>query len=244
MKYYASTTEFNCGIDLHARQMYVCVLDRAGKKLVHTNIRNNDFVFFLKLVAPYRHDLTVVCECMFGWYWLADACHAAGLKFVLAHALYLRAIHGGKNKNDRIDSEQLAQLLRTNLIPPAYVYPADQRPVRALLRQRAYFVWQRADLLARLQSHQLAHNRPTLTGATRFNREPWAQQLQTSEPDPVYQFALQNQLALVGHFDEQIRALDTQLQHHTKKMAARDYALLGPFSEAFITARKQAQTSV
>ncbi len=42
---------------------------------------------FLKLVAPYRHDLTVCCECMFGWYWLSDACQAAGLTFVLAHAL-------------------------------------------------------------------------------------------------------------------------------------------------------------
>ncbi len=226
MKYYTSTTEFNCGIDLHAHQMYVCVLDRSGKKLVHTNIRNNDFNFFLKLIAPYRHDLTVVCECMFGWYWLADACHAANLKFVLAHALYLRAIHGGKNKNDRIDSEQLAQLLRTNLIPPGYVYPAALRPLRGLLRQRTYFVWQRADLLARLQSHQLAHNRPTLTGATRNNREPWVKQLATSEPDPVYQFALQNQLALVSHFDEQIRALETQLNQLTKKVAARDYALL------------------
>ena len=54
-------------------------------------------------------------------FWLADACHAANLKFVLAHALYLRAIHGGKNKNDRIDSEKIAHLLRSNLIPPAYV---------------------------------------------------------------------------------------------------------------------------
>ncbi len=102
MKYYTSTTEFNCGIDLHARQMYVCVMDRQGKKLVHTNVKNNDFEFFLKLVQPYRHDLTVCCECMFGWYWLADACQAANLTFVLAHALYLKAIHGGKNKNDRI----------------------------------------------------------------------------------------------------------------------------------------------
>ena len=117
-------------------------------------------------------------------------------------------------------------MLRTNLIPPGYVYPADKRPLRALLRQRTYFVWQRADLLARLQSHQLAHNRPTLTGATRHNREPWAQQLATSEPDPVYQFALQNQLTLVSRFDEQIRALDTELQQLTKKVAARDYALL------------------
>ena len=52
MKYHTSTTQFNCGIDLHGRQMYVCLMDRDGKKLVHTNIRNNDFAYFLKLVAP------------------------------------------------------------------------------------------------------------------------------------------------------------------------------------------------
>src|ERR1039458_3109962 len=131
MKYHTSTTQFNCGIDLHARQMYVCVMDRDGKKLVHTNVRNNDFAFFLKLVAPYRHDLTVCAECMFGWYWLADACQDAGIHFVLAHALYVKAIHGGKNKNDRIDSEKLCHLLRSNLIPPAYpqvIYVPEYAP--------------------------------------------------------------------------------------------------------------------
>jgi hypothetical protein len=58
MKYYASTTQFNCGIDLHTHQMYVCVMDRLGNKLVHANVRNNDFEFFLKLIEPYKHDLT------------------------------------------------------------------------------------------------------------------------------------------------------------------------------------------
>ena len=52
MKYYTSTTRFNCGIDLHARQMYVCLMDQDDKNLVHTNVRHNDFEFFLKLVAP------------------------------------------------------------------------------------------------------------------------------------------------------------------------------------------------
>ena len=225
MKYYSSTTEFNCGIDLHARQMYVCLMDRQGKKLLHTNIRNNDFEFFLKLVAPYRHGLTVAAECMFGWYWLADACQAAGLHFVLAHALYLNAIHGGKNKNDRIDSEKIAHLLRTNLIPPAYVYPAAMRPLRGLLRQRIYYVWSRAQLLARIQSHQLAHNRPALR-QTRPNRDPWQKGLLAAEPDSIRQLALQNDLALIRHYDTQITALEEQLNRLTKRTASRDYALL------------------
>ena len=225
MKYYTSTTQFNCGIDLHARQMYVCLMDRDGKKLVHTNIRNNDFAYFLKLVAPYRHDLTVCAECMFGWYWLADACQAANLPFVLAHALYLKAIHGGKNKNDRIDSEKIAHLLRTNLIPPAYVYPADKRPLRALLRQRLFYVWSRSELLARIQSHQLAHNRPPIR-QTRPNRDPWEERLLAQEDNPIRQLALQNDLALIRHYDTQITALEEQLQRLTKATAWRDYTLL------------------
>ncbi len=226
MKYYTSTTEFNCGIDLHARQMYVCVMDRQGKKLVHTNIKDNDFEFFLKRVEPYKHSLTVCCECMFGWYWLADACHEAGFTFVLAHALYLKAIHGGKNKNDRIDSEKIAHLLRSNLIPPGYVYPSKKRPMRALLRQRICYVWRRTELLNRIQSHQLAHNRAPIRCTTRYNREPWEEKLLATEPDPLRQLALKTDLAMVGHYDEQIRALEAKLISLAKKHAARDFTLL------------------
>ena len=225
MKYYTSTTEFNCGIDLHARQMYVCVMDRQGKKLVHTNVRNNDFDFFLKLVASYRHDLTVCCECMFGWYWLADRCHAANITFVLAHALYVKAIHGGKNKNDRIDSEKLTHLLRSNLIPPSYVYPAERRPLRALLRQRLTYVWNRSELLARISSHQLAHNR-TPAKQTRSNRDPWEEQLLAAEDHPLRQLALKNDLAMIRHYDKQITLVEEELHRQTKKVSGREYAQL------------------
>ena len=225
MKYYCTTTEFNCGIDLHARQMYVCVMDRQGRKLVHCNVRNNDFEFFLKLAQPYRHSLTVCCECMFGWYWLADACAEAGLSFVLAHALYLKAIHGGKNKNDRIDSEKIAHLLRSNLIPPAYVYPAERRPLRALLRQRLVYVWRRAELLARISSHQLAHNRVPAR-QTRRNRDPWEQELLAAEDHPLRQFALQNDLAMIRHYDVQINLLEVKLLSLAKAHSGRDIALL------------------
>jgi transposase len=225
MKYYTTTTEYNCGIDLHARQMYVCVMDRQGKKLVHTNVKHNDFEFFLKLAAPYRHDLTVCCECMFGWYWLSDACQEAGITFVLAHALYVRAIHGGKNKNDRIDSEKLTHLLRSNLIPPAYAYPTEKRPLRALLRQRTFYVWSRSELLARIHSHQLAHNR-AVGPQTRRNRDPWEERLLAAENHPLRQIALKNDLAMIRHFDTQITALEEQLHKSTKDVAARDYALL------------------
>ena len=225
MKYYTSTTEFNCGIDLHARQMYVCLMDRTGKKLVHTNILGNDFDRFLQLVQPYRHDLTVVCECLFSWYWLSDACHKAGITFVLAHALYLKAIHGGKNKNDRIDSEKLAHLLRSNLIPLSYVYPSAKRPVRALLRQRIYYVWRRAELLARIACHQLAEGKtPVRQG--RPDRDGWEQRLLAQYDHPLHQTALSIDMAMIRAYDEQLLRLERELLAATRQIASRDYALL------------------
>jgi transposase len=162
---------------------------------------------------------------MFGWYWLADACQAEGLTFVLAHALYLHLIHGGKNKNDRIDSEKLAHLLRCNLIPPSYVYPAARRPLRALLRQRISYVWRRSEFLARIQSHQLAYNR-TPVKQTRRVRDPWEEQLLQAENHPLRQLALKNDLAMIRHFDQQIFQLDEELQRQTQRVAAREFVLL------------------
>jgi hypothetical protein len=63
-------------------------------------------------VAPFRDGLVVGLECMFAWYWLADLCQPERIDFVLGHALYMKAIHGGKAKNDRIDARKIARLLR------------------------------------------------------------------------------------------------------------------------------------
>ena len=58
----------------------------------------------------------------------------------------------------------------------------------------------RSELLSRIQSHQLAHNR-AIARQNICNREPWAEQLLAQEPDPLRQFALNNDLALIGHYD-------------------------------------------
>ena len=225
MKYYTSTTRYHCGIDLHSRQMYVCVMDSQGNKLLHMNIRNNDFAFFLKKIEPWRHDMTVCCECLFCWYWLADACEEAGLQFVLAHALYLKAIHGGKNKNDRIDSEKLAHLLRSNLIPPGYAYPAAKRPVRALIRQRTSYVWQRVELLQRISTSQLARNQQPVSKFSN-NRTKWLAALLEVTGDPRERFALEQDVQLVVHYDNAIKTLEKELLTLTRRNEPRDFALL------------------
>src|SRR5262245_60029794 len=91
----------SCGIDLHSRTMCVCILDQVGKMLVNDD-GPCDPDRFLQLVAPYREDLVVSCECTFHWYWVADLCAKEEIAFVLGHALCMKAIHGGKKKNDEI----------------------------------------------------------------------------------------------------------------------------------------------
>jgi hypothetical protein len=111
MNFYQQAHAFYCGVDLHARTLYLCIFSHAGDKVLHREIAAEPDAF-LEAIAPFRAGLVVGCECMFACYWLADLCAQQNIAFVLGHALYMKAIHGGKSKNDRIDSEKIAQLLK------------------------------------------------------------------------------------------------------------------------------------
>ena len=103
--------------------------------MLHRNMQARPETF-LKAIAPYREAIVVAVECIFTWYWLADLCAQEGIPFVLGHALYMKAIHGGTAKNDKIDAHKIAVLRRGGMLPQAYVYPADMRATRDLLRRR------------------------------------------------------------------------------------------------------------
>ncbi len=111
MRFYTSQHRFYCGIDLHARTMRVCILSQNGD-VVYDDNHACDFPTLLQIIAPYRDGIVIGVECMFGWYWLADRCAEHGIPFVVGHALYMRLIHGAKAKNDRIDANKIARLLK------------------------------------------------------------------------------------------------------------------------------------
>jgi hypothetical protein len=77
--------------------MYLCILDLGGAVVLHKEVPAESGAF-LEAIAPFRDGLVVACECLFCWYWLADLCQAQNIAFVLGHALYMKAIHGGKAK--------------------------------------------------------------------------------------------------------------------------------------------------
>ena len=205
MRFYTQQHRHYCGIDLHARTMYVRVIGQDGAVLVEKNIPSRPGPF-LDLVAPYRDDLVVAVECIFTWYWLADLCHEEGIEFVLGHALYMKAIHGGKAKNDKIDAGKIAALLRGGMLPYAYVYPREMRATRDLLRRRLHLVRHRGQLLAHIQNtnHQCNHDDFRAKLTYKANREGVAERFE----DPSMRKSVEIDLALIGYYDAIIRDVE------------------------------------
>ena len=223
MRFYTTQHQFYCGIDLHARTMYVCLLNHAGEILVHRDMKASPETF-LKAIAPYRTDLVVCVECIFTWYWLADLCAREGLPFVLGHALSMKAIHGGKAKNDRIDAKKIAVLLRGGMLPQAYVYPAEMRATRDLLRRRMHLMRKRAELLTPIQKTNSQYNLPESGKkiAYKANRTGVAEHF----PAPTVQKSLEVDLALIDHYDRLLRDMERTVVKTAKQHDANTLYLL------------------
>jgi transposase len=203
--------------------MYVCILDAAGQVLVHQNLPAKPEAF-LEVIAPYREDLGVAVECIFTWYWLADLCAAEGIDFVLGHALYMKAIHGGKAKNDRIDALKIATLLRGGMLPQAYVYPAGMRATRDLLRRRLHIVRKRGQLLAHIQMTSHQYNLPPLGKRIAYpsNRVGVAEHFE----DRVVRKSIAVDLALLERYDALVTDLESYLVRQAKQHDPQAFALL------------------
>jgi len=150
MNYAKINTSYYCGADLHALSMYIKIVDKAGQVLFKRNMPNN-FDLFKKTLEPFVPDISVGCESTFNYYWLYDGCVEAGIPFYLGHAAYMKAIAGNKKKNDPLDAETIAHLMRSNLFPEAYPYPKEMRAVRDLLRRRQRLVHIRSEAYAHVQ---------------------------------------------------------------------------------------------
>jgi transposase len=203
MRFYTQQHRFYCGVDLHARTLSLCILDPAGQIVVEATIAANPAAF-LKAIAPFRDGLVVGCECLFAWYWLADLCATEQIAFVLGHALYLKAIHGGKAKTDRIDAAKLARVLRGGTFPLAYVYPRGMRETRDLLRRRTFLVRRRAELLTHLQILNSQYNLPPLTKKLSYAANREELDLPARFADPSARQNVVTDLTLIDHYDARL----------------------------------------
>jgi len=123
------------GIDLHRKRSHVAALDEHGVELFSRRIVNDPGTF-LALLGELDGESKIALEATYGWEWLADLLEEHGYELHLAHPLRTKAIASARVKTDAVDARTLAQLLRADLLPEAYVAPRELRDLRDLLRQR------------------------------------------------------------------------------------------------------------
>lgn len=210
MNFYLRKHDLYCGIDLHSTRMYLCIVDGDGKVVLHQNVKANPEAF-LKAIHRFKDsDIVIAAESTYNWYWLADLCQDNQLPFVLGHALAMKAIHGGKTKNDKQDSLKIAMLLRGGNLPQAYVYPRKMRAQRDLARRRSYFVRRRAELQTHVRNTASQYNLRLPSGSLRSlcNQEGVADAF----PDEASQLTIETDIATINALSGQIRRLETSLR--------------------------------
>jgi len=133
------------GVDLHRKISHVVALSAEGDVVLERRFGNNRAEFLRVFGELEPEPIEVAFEATYGWSWFADLL-ADGIAAHMAHPLATKAISAGRVKNDAVDAKTLAHLLRTNLLPEAWIAPPEVREARRLVRMRVSLVRMRSRL--------------------------------------------------------------------------------------------------
>jgi len=145
--------ELYAGLDLHSRNTYIGIMDKAFNRVFKKRVPN-DLDQILQILNPFQDRLEgFVVESTFNWYWLIDGLMGAGYKGAhLANPAAIKQYDGLKYSDDQHDAFFLAKLLILGILPIGYIYPKEHRPVRDLARKRMFLVRQKTANILSLQS--------------------------------------------------------------------------------------------
>src|ERR1700745_2517578 len=127
------------GVDVHRKRSQVAVIDQGGEVLANRNVPHGVNPI-LRGIGGLPPGTPAVFEEAFGWGWLVELLEDYGFAPHLVHPSRCKAIASARLKNDKVDAAILAQLLRADLLPEAWIAPPPVRQLRALLRHRARLV--------------------------------------------------------------------------------------------------------
>src|ERR1700737_2153651 len=125
------------GVDLHRKRSQVAAIDQDGKLVLNRKIRTGPGELQQLFDQLRPQPIEVAFEATFGWGWFADLLAELGIPAHMAHPLATKAISSARVKNDSVDAKTLAHLLRTNLLPEAWLAPPPAREARRLGWMRA-----------------------------------------------------------------------------------------------------------
>jgi len=145
------------GVDLHRKTSHVVALDDDGTVLLRRRVgsRPDELMRVFGELEPAP--LEVAFEATFGWSWFADLLADAGIPAHMAHPLATKAISSARVKNDSVDAKTLAHLLRSDLLPEAWIAPPEAREARRLARMRTSLVRLRTRLTCQVHALLAEH---------------------------------------------------------------------------------------
>jgi transposase len=203
-----------CGIDLHSRDCWIAILDDQ-LKVVHEAKVGNDLEAVRGVLAPFGSELKgVAVESTFNWYWLVDGLAEAGYQMRLTNTWAIKQWEGLKYSDDRHDAKWLAHLLALGILPEGYIYPRQTRPVRDLLRRRAFLVRKRTSFL--LSMRGAFECRTGLRTRSADVRRWTDEDVSFHIEDPTSALGITCLLKPVQALDEQIRIIEKEAIRHAK----------------------------
>lgn len=212
------------GIDLHSNNVMIGLMNQAGKRLAHRKL-DCELKQVTEFLEPFKPQLqSMAVESTFNWYWLVDGLREQGYPIDLANPAKIEQYNGLKHVDDQDDAFHLADLQRLNILPKAYVYDPELRPVRDLLRRRTHLVHQRTSLLLSFQSLY------TRTTGQKLELSD-AKKMEPKQAPKLYQHPANQLIAQVQA--EHIQALDKSISRIEK--AVLDCAREIPLYEKLVT---------
>lgn len=210
-----------CGIDLHANNSVLAVLDDEDKVVFEKRLPN-ELSEIVAALECYRPALVgCVVESTYNWYWLVDGLIDAGFAVRLAHTGAVAQYAGLKYTDDQSDARHLAHLLRLGILPEGFIQPREHRAVRDLLRRRLLLVRQKVMHHLSLQGLIARHTGRCLRANTikALDIQGVGQYLE----EPV---VLGGQISCMamGWLDQAIELLEREVREHLKPSV--EYRLL------------------
>ena len=148
---------WHVGIDLHRATVVLAAVNDVGEAMNPITIPCFDTATILNTVTALGAFRAVIEAC--GTYrWLYDLLRPHGA-VLLAHPMRLRAMIQRRTKTDKLDAQLLANLLRINQIPLAYIPPEPYQQLRDLTRCRARLGRRLAEVKIQLRALLARQNR-------------------------------------------------------------------------------------
>jgi transposase len=200
------------GVDVHRKRSQIAVVDEAGEVQLNRNVANG-VEPILKVIGGLEAGTSVAFEAAYGWGWLVELLEDYGFDPHLVHPTRCKAIAAARLKNDKVDAAILAQLLRADLLPEAWIAPPATRQLRALLRHRVQLVRLRTLLRTRIHAvlADFGHDRPA--GCWSGPGRKW---LASLELPAVSRRVVDDDLALMDALESPIGCLDAEIHERAK----------------------------